>query len=80
MEEGGKEEMEREGGEEARSWGLLAASQPGPIYIIARGGGVSVTVFIGGGTGYTKPKARRPAGKGKKQQGQRRPASSPIAG
>jgi hypothetical protein len=28
---------------------------------IARGGGVSVNVFIGGGTGYTKPKARRPA-------------------
>jgi hypothetical protein len=35
---------------------------------IARGGGVSVNVFIGGGAGYTKPKARRPAGKGKKKQ------------
>jgi hypothetical protein len=48
---------------------------------IARGGGVSVNVFIGGGAGYTKPKARRPAGRGKKkQQGQQRPASSSIAG
>jgi regulator of replication initiation timing len=47
---------------------------------IARGGGVSVNVFIGGGVGYTKPKARRPAGKRKKQQGQQRPASSSIAG
>jgi hypothetical protein len=33
---------------------------------IARGGVVSVNVFIGGGAGYTKPKARRPAGKEKK--------------
>jgi hypothetical protein len=34
-------------------------------------------VFIGGGAGYTKLKARRPAGKGKKkQQEQRRSASS----
>jgi hypothetical protein len=48
---------------------------------IARGGGVSVNVFLGGGAGYTKPKARRPAGKGKKkQQGQQRPASSSVAG
>jgi hypothetical protein len=44
---------------------------------IARGGGVSVNVFIGAGADYTKPKARRPAGKGeKKQQGHQRPASS----
>jgi hypothetical protein len=35
---------------------------------IARGGGVSVDVFIGAGAGYTKPNARRPAGKGKKKQ------------
>jgi hypothetical protein len=47
---------------------------------ILRGGGVRVTVFIGGGAGYTKPKARRPAEKRKKQQGQLRPASSSIAG
>jgi regulator of replication initiation timing len=48
---------------------------------IARGGGVSVNVFLGGGAGYTKPKARRPGGKGKKkQQGQQRPASSSVAG
>jgi hypothetical protein len=37
---------------------------------IVRGGGVRVTVFIGRGAGYTKPKAPRPAGKRKKQQGQ----------
>jgi hypothetical protein len=48
---------------------------------IARGGGVSVNVFIGGDAGYTKPKARRPAGTGKKKpQGRQRPASSSIAG
>jgi hypothetical protein len=55
---------------------LLAASQPG---LIARSGGVSVNVFIGGGSGYTKLKARRAARGGtKKQQGQQRPASSSI--
>jgi hypothetical protein len=48
---------------------------------IARGGGVSVNVFIGAGADYTKPKARRPARKGKKkQQGHQRPASSSMAG
>jgi hypothetical protein len=48
---------------------------------IAWGGCVSVNVFIDGGAGYTKPKARRPAGKGKKKhQGQQRPASSSMAG
>jgi hypothetical protein len=48
---------------------------------IARGGGVSVNVFIGAGADYTKPKARRPAEKGKKkQQGRQRPASSSMAG
>jgi hypothetical protein len=46
----------------------------------ARGGGVSVNVFIGGDAGYIKPKARRSAGTGKKeQQRQQRPASSSIA-
>jgi hypothetical protein len=48
---------------------------------MARGGGVCVNVFIGAGADYTKPKARRPAGKGKKkQQGHQRPASSSMAG
>jgi hypothetical protein len=47
---------------------------------ISSPGGVSVTVFIAAGAGYTKPKTRLPAGNGKKQQGQRRPASSSIAG
>jgi hypothetical protein len=32
--------------------------------------GVSVSVFVSGGAGYTKPNARRPSRKGKKQQGQ----------
>jgi hypothetical protein len=38
---------------------------------IARGGRMSFNIFIGGGARYTKPKTRRPAGKRKKQQGQR---------
>jgi hypothetical protein len=47
---------------------------------IARDGGVSVSVFTGGGAGCTKPKARRPARKGKNQRGQPRPASPLTAG
>jgi hypothetical protein len=63
----GKSRMEKKGGH--RSAGGVPTSAD-----IARGGGVSINVFIGAGAGYTKPKARRPAGKGKKkQQGQQRP-------
>jgi hypothetical protein len=48
---------------------------------MARGGGVSVNVVIGARADYTKPKARRPTGKGKKkQQGHQRPASSSMTG
>jgi hypothetical protein len=44
---------------------------------IARGGGVSVSVFMAVGADYTTPKARRPVGKGKKkQQAHQAPSSS----
>jgi hypothetical protein len=76
-EDGGKEEREREReqGQESRNTVRWRRAD------IARGGRVSVTVFIGESAGYTKPKPRLPVGKGtKKQQGHHRPVSSSMAG
>jgi hypothetical protein len=81
-EEGWKKvERKRGKGKREKKVGTRSAGGVPTWADIARGGGVSVNVFIGAGADYTKSKARRPAGKGKKkQQGHQRPASSSMAG
>jgi hypothetical protein len=80
-EEGWKVERRKGKGKREKKVGNRSAGGVPTWADIARGRGVSVNVFIGADAGYTKPKARRPAGNGKKkQQGHQRPASSSMAG
>jgi hypothetical protein len=78
MEEGGKEELERE---EAEDGGNPVPWWRRNLGWYSPEGGI-VTVFVGAAADYTKPNACRPAGKGKnKPQGHHRPTfSSSIAG
>jgi hypothetical protein len=74
MEDGAKDKRERKA--EKQVWQRCCSRGP----VAARGGGTGVNISVGGGAGYTKKKARQPAGKGKKQQGQLRPADCSIGG
>jgi hypothetical protein len=67
-EEGWKKvEKKRWKGKREKMVGTRSAGSVSTWADIARGGGVSVNVFIGAGADYTKAKARRSAGKGKKK-------------